>query len=150
MQRGKELFLKYSYAPMRLCLYVSIFLLCLFTNGCSKPKTMILFNQVPITKETLLNNSNEFIAGKRFYYIFITEKPLKTNFVRVRVLKRDDKARGEITKLYYSKDFRLYKDQIYYYNDYLVINEAGTYCMAVYALDGLNRPLAVADFKIQN
>ena len=118
-------------------------------SGC-KPDAMILFNSCPITKENLLNNATEFTAGKKFYYIFINQTPLKTNMIRVRLLKREEKAHYEINKLVYSNDFRLNKDQVYYYNDYLVLYEAGHYYMVIYARDSLDRPLASADFRIKN
>lgn len=133
--------------------FLNLLLILCFALGltaCNKPKTIILFNNVPITKENLLNNPTEFIAGKRIYYIFITEEPLKTDCVRIRILKRDEKANFETTKLVYSNDFRPYKDQIYYYNDYVVIHEGGYYCMMVYASNRMDRPLAIADFKVKN
>ncbi|MFA7659490.1 MAG: hypothetical protein WCY19_08665 [Candidatus Gastranaerophilaceae bacterium] len=129
---------------------VFILLLSVFTlTACNKPKTIILFNKEPITKETLLRNSTEFIAGKRIYYIFITQKPLETGMIRIRVLKREEKVNYETSKIVFSNDFRLSKDQIYYYNDYIVMNEAGTYCMEAYAKNNMERPLAIADFRVK-
>lgn len=132
---------------------ILIFLVLFFAFtlcGCVKPTTIILFNKEPITKENLLNNSSEFTVGKRIYYIFITEKPLETNEVRVRVLKKEEKADFEINKIAYSNDFRLNKDQVYYYNDYIVMHEAGYYCMAIYAKNNMQSPLAMADFRVKN
>lgn len=125
--------------------FCSIFI---FT-ACDKPKSIILFNTNPITKENLLTNPTDFTAGKRIYYIFITEKPLQTDFVRIRILKRDEKANNEATKIVYSNDFRLTKGQIYYYTDYIVMNEAGSYCMLVYAKNELDHPLTLADFRVK-
>ena len=68
--------------------------------------------------------------------------------VRIMVLKRDEKANFEPGKIVYSNDFRLNKDQIYYYNDYIVIHEAGTYCMAVYNKNSMERPLMIGDFRV--
>jgi hypothetical protein len=119
-------------------------------SACKKYQSMILFNSSPITKENVLNNSSEFIAGKRIYYLFITERPLKTDFVRVIILKRDEKANYEATKLVYSNDFRLNKAQTFYYTDYIILNEAGNYCMRVYAGNIMNNPLAIGDFKIKD
>lgn len=130
-----------------------LFLLFVFStiafSGCAKQTSMILFNQCPITKENLLSNSSEFVQGKRFYYIFITEKPLDSSLIRVRILKREEKADFAASKLVYSNDFKPSKDQVYYYTDYLVLHETGYYCMQVYSTDLLNSPLAVADFKIK-
>lgn len=131
-------------------LFLVLFLfLTLFLTACHKPNTIILFNTAPITKENLLNNATEFVAGKRIYYIFISQKPLTSPYIRVRIIKRDEKARFDAVKIFYSNDFRLNKDQIYYYNDYIVMNEAGTYCMVIYSRDRLDMPLAVADFKVK-
>ena len=129
-----------------------LFLLCiLFTlSGCNKPKTMILFNHHPITKETLLKNATEFKKGERIYFIFLSQKPLKTEFMRVRILKREEKFNAITSKIMYSNDFRLTKDQIYYFTDYIVMNEAGSYCMAVYNKERMERPLAIADFKVKD
>lgn len=114
-----------------------------------KPETLIIFNSAPITKDNILNNSTEFTAGKRIYYIFITEKPLKTDFIRVRIFKRDEKAGFETINVIYSNNFRLRKDQVYYYNDHLVVNEPGYYCMTIYAGNKLDRPFAIADFRVK-
>lgn len=117
-------------------------------SGCNRPKSIILFNKYPITKENLLENSNEFVAGKRIYYIFITENPLKTKMVRIQVKKREEKANMAIGKTVYSNDFRLNKDQVYYYNDYLVIHDAGYYCLYVYSKDNMYSPLMIGDFRV--
>lgn len=124
--------------------------LTIFLSGCDKPKTIILFNKNPITKENFLNNATEFGAGTKIYYLFITEKPLDTNIIRIRVLKRDAMAGNQPIKLVYSNDFRMFKDQIYYYNDYIVIHDPGNYCMTIYSTTALDKPLAVADFKVKN
>lgn len=78
----------------------------------------------------------------------MTEKPLKTKFIRVKVYKRDDKAYSKMTKLVYSNDFKLSADEVFYYTDYLVFHETGQYCMLIYSKEDMRKPLAVADFKI--
>ena len=72
------------------------------------------------------------------------------NIIRVRILKKEGKGTFGPVKLIYSNDFRLNKDQTYYYNDYIVINEAGDYTMAIYARDDLDNPLTTADFRVKN
>lgn len=135
----------------KLLFFILCFSFMLILCGCDKPnKSMILFNNYPITKDNLLNNTKEFTVGKRFYYIFISEEPIDSTFLRIRILKRDEKVNFVATNVIYSNDVRPYKDQVYYYNDYMVINEAGTYCMLVYAGNNLNGPLAIADFRVKN
>lgn len=125
-----------------------VLFLAFFATACCKPTSIILFNKFPITKENLLQNASEFVAGKRIYYIFITQKPLETDMVRVMVLKRDEKANSEPGKIVYSNDFRLNKDQVFYYTDYIVIHDAGIYCMAIYDKNNMERPLMIGDFKV--
>ena len=133
----------------KIILLLSIICISLSLSGCMKPDAMILFNKEPITKDNLLNNATEFPMGKRIYYIVITQTPLTSNTIRIRVLKRDPKVFHEFVNLVYSNDFRLRKDQVYYYNDYLVINQAGEYFMEVYDRYALSKPLATADFMVK-
>lgn len=131
-------------------LYLVILLVCVFcSTACNRPKTIILFNRYPITKENLLNNSTEFAVDKRIYYIFITEKPLDTKMIRIKIYKRDEKANFSVTKVAFTADFKLNKDQVKYYNDYIVMHEAGYYYMAVFAMNSMEKPLATADFKVK-
>lgn len=132
--------------------FLSIFIIIIFALGltaCDKPKAAILFNNNPITKENILQNPTQFKVDKRFYYIFITEKPLESNIIRVKILKREEKANYEPTKIVYSNDFRLNKDQIFYYTDYIVMHEPGYYYMLIYATNRLDKPLAAADFQVK-
>lgn len=122
---------------------------CLTLCACKKQKAIILFNRYPITKETLLFNATEFVEGKKFYYIFMSQKPIKNDIIRVRVRKKDGKWAQETVKPVYSNDFRLNKDEVYYYTDYLVIHEAGEYSMWVYDRYNMTRPLAISDFRIK-
>lgn len=125
------------------------FVLCLSGCTANKSKNVILFNKEPITKENLTNNSILFDSNKKIYYIFISEKKIESKIIRVRVLKREEKVNLMISGVIYSNDFRLYKDQVYYYNDYLVIHDPGYYCMVVYGIDRLDKPLAMADFRVK-
>lgn len=133
---------KFIYLFLIICVSLGL-------SGCKAPKTVILFNNYPITKENLLSNASEFTVGKRIYYIFLTQNPLKTNLIRVRVLKKEGKDSFEPIKLVYSNDFRLNKDQVYYYNDYIVMNDSGDYTMVIYSRDELDKPLVIADFRVK-
>ena len=128
---------------------ILLFCSCFGVCGCSKEETIILFNHRPITKDTVLNNATVFEKGKRIYYILISEKPFEAEGLRVRIFKRDKKINDEPVKLIYSNDFKLQKDQRYYYTDYIVMDETGTFCMLIYSLDKLKYPIAIADFKVK-
>lgn len=129
--------------------FILILIFCLGLCGCKKDDSLILFNSEPITKDTVLNNSKEFLAGRRIYYVFITQKPLKNELVRIQILKKDEKTTLAGVKIYWAQDFRLYKDQAYYYNDYIVLREPGMYIMQVFSKDNLEKPLAISDFYVR-
>lgn len=131
-------------------LIILIFFVCIITSGCKKSTTMILFNSNPITKETVLQNDVNFIVGQKIYYLFITEKQLPSTTIRVELRKKDEKTEFWGVKIVYGNDYRLYKDQLYYFNDYIVLHEAGHYYMLVYLRNNMDKPLAVADFYVNN
>lgn len=135
------------YINKTICIITMLLILCL--SGFKKPTTMILFNTKPITKETVLNNSIEFPVGERIYYLFITEKPLKSDMIRIELRKKEEKAEYWGVKVVYSNDYRLYQDQLFYYNDYIVLHDAGHYYMLIYSKDRLDKPLAVSDFYVR-
>ena len=128
-----------------------LFILMVALSGCKpkKPKAIILFNKYPITKENFLNNSTEFDTQKRIYYVYMTEKGIRTDKIRVKVFKRESKARDSITKLVYCHDFKMKYDNIYYYTDYIVLHTAGDYCMMVFQMDRLDKPDAYADLRVK-
>jgi len=131
--------------------FALILLLSLMFLGCNKKDdAVILFNQQPITKETILNNSKEFLVGRRIYYIILVKKPLKTEQIRVQILKKDQNTTVAGVKIQYAEDFRLYKDQVYYYNDYVVLHEPGFYIMQIFSKDNMKKPLAISDFYVRN
>lgn len=130
-------------------LLLTLTLVTLGLSGCKKDDPIILFNRAPITKETILNNSREFRSDDRIYYIFITQKPLKTPYIRVQIYKKDEKVEFWGTKVVYSNDYKLSKDQIYYYDDYVVLRETGHYFMLIFSKDNLGKPVAFSDFFVR-
>lgn len=130
-------------------IFCLLFSLMLITTACHRPNKIILFNHFPITKDNFAQNASDFNVEQKIYYIFITQKPVKSGWIRVRVLKKDGKAGLEPVKIAYSNDFRLNKDQVYYYTDYLVMHESGEYRMVIYDLYKLDIPLITGDFRVK-
>ncbi len=130
-------------------LFILIFFLLIGVSGCTKNDYILLFNHKPITKETVLKNSKDFSVGEKIYYIFISQKPLKSNYIRIYVKKEDENAGYFGEQTIYGNDHRLYKDQVYYFNDYIVFHERGHYLMLVYLRDNDYKPLACADFYVR-
>ena len=135
----------------KLIYILLLFVICIFLTACNKQKTIILLNNNPITKDNLLDNANLFSINKRIYYIFISQKPIKSEFIRVRVIKRDGEGGYKIpVTLLYSNDFRLKKEEVYYYTNYFVIHDPGEFFMSVYELNDLRRPLSTTNFRVKN
>ena len=130
-----------------------LFLTCLFVLllcGCNvSSKSLILFNNQPIVKENLLKDKKFFSIDKRVYYIFLTEKKLTNDFIRVQVFKMSDKASFGGAEVVRTKDFRLMKNEGYYFTDYFVFHEPAHYVLQVFSHDDFTRPLAVNDFYIK-
>lgn len=129
---------------------ILILLFCMFFAGCKKNDPIILFNKQPITAETLLQNSMEFDLNRRIYYIFITQKPIKSDYIRVQIVKKDEKTGIGGLKIIYANDFKVYQDQIYYYTNYIVLHETGHYYMQIFSTDNFEKPLARSDFYVFN
>jgi len=117
-------------------------------SACTKTKGLILFNHAPIMKETLLKNSVDFAVGEKIYYIFMYQKQIPSTYVRIQIIKEEEKVGFWSRQPIYSTDHKLYKDQVYYFNDYIVMHESGHYMMAVYLRDNPYKPLANADFFV--
>lgn len=129
------------------------FLLCfflLFLCGCNATRnSLILFNNQPIVKENLLKDKKFFLPNERVYYVFLTEKKLNNDYIRVQVFKMTDKASFGGAEVIRTKDFRLMKNEGYYFTDYFVFYEPAHYVLQVFSHDDFTRPLAVNDFYIK-
>lgn len=129
--------------------YIGLILIFSFTlTACDKKKAIILLNKDQITKQTILNNDVIFQEKRKVHYIFISQKPIESKYIRVRIMKMADKANYYRTSLVFADDYRLKKDEIYYYDDYFVLETPGYYSIIVYDRDYLKKPLAKADFQI--
>lgn len=131
-----------------LCVFIICVIGVCLTACDNKLKGIIIFNRNPITKDNVLDNANEFPVGKKFYYIFMTEKPVESEIIRVRIYKRAGTPVSMPITLVYSNDFKLQKEQVYYYNDYMVFYQPGEYFMAIYERDDMRKPMARNSFKI--
>lgn len=130
-------------------LFLFLILSVFFLTACSQARGYVLFNSQPFTKENIAFHKKNFQAGKRVYYLFIAPEKMKNDYIRVQVFKITDKAAGGGAEVLRTKDFRLMKDQRYYHTDYFVLNEKGRYILQVFAMDDLQRPLALNDFFVK-
>ncbi len=142
--RGRDCFV--------LMLFILVMALC---TGCDtvdrfiyeRQKPGILFNSEPITKENIMDYKSEFYAGQRVYYVVLMPKMPESRALFIQLIKKGALNRLGYT-LYWAKDIRLKDEEVYYYTDYVVVNEKGAYIMKVYSKDKPTKPLAIAQFFV--
>ena len=85
---------KYSLAL--LCLVCLIFVCGFgFKFRCAKHKALLLFNSQPITNQTINNAGRHFKAGEKIYYILINEEGFKDEYIRVQLVKKEQKTKQQ-------------------------------------------------------
>ena len=102
-------------------------------TGCVYDRGIILFNSQPITENNALKDTKSFSVGTRVYYLFIAPQKMENEFIRVQVSKMTDKAPWGGYEVRRTKDYRLMKDERYYYTDYFTLYESGRYIMQVFS-----------------
>lgn len=135
--------------------FIMIFMLT-FTCACDSEKAQILFNKQPFNQNTMLNVTNVFESGERIYYLITLPHSVESKKLLIQVVKTDGKTlNGESADrlgydLVWGKHVKLKDEQIYYYTDYIVFNETGSYIMTVYSRDNPTKILTSSQFYVKN
>lgn len=124
-------------------------LVMFMTSACSD-KAGILFNNNPITEKNVLDNSVKFMTGQRIYYLILVPKKVRSRYLYIQVVKKDNDYGRLGYDLYWSRNVRLKDEEVNYFTDYVVINQKGFYIMQVYSKDNPTKRLAAAEFYVQN
>jgi len=124
---------------------------CVF--GCNNEKSVILFNKHVFTPETINSstNTNIFKPNERIYYLVTLPKPVETKSLLIQIVKiggDSDERYGY--DLVWGKRVKLRDEQIYYYTDYVVMNQVGAYAMKIYSRDNPTQILTTANFYVRN
>ena len=125
----------------------------LFVCACDNEQSVILFNKFPITKESIVSNTNTnvFKPNERIYYLVTLPKPVVTKSLLIQVYKLGgDKDERLGHDLVWGKRVKLKDEQIYYYTDYVVMNKTGSYVMKVYSRDNPTKVLTTNSFYVKN
>ena len=128
-------------------LAITLFLVMFLSVGCGY-KSAIIFNDEPFSRENFNQVKTGFRAGERIYYLFVSPYKFKTPYIRVQVASVTDKTYQNFYKPFWSGDYKLMKDEVYYYTNYVVIHSKGKYLMQVFPIDRLEKPLAFAFFVV--
>lgn len=120
-----------------------------FFSACSSDKAAILFNREKITAQNVMNYSSVFSPNQRIYYLILIPKKIKTRTIEIHVIKKDNDYMRLGYNLYWSYSAYLKDDQMYYYDDYVVISEPGAYVMRVYSKDNPTKTLCMSQFFVK-
>ncbi len=131
----------------RLFLYIISMVVISTATACSDTKPMILFNKNQITVETVMSNDTVFQPGERIYYLILLPKKVQTHNIYIQVIKKGSAGRLGY-ELFWTRNARLKEEQMYYYDDYVVLNQPGSYVMVVYSKDNPQKPLTMSPFIV--
>lgn len=133
----------------KIILFFTALILLATTTACTGDKPAILFNKNPITKENIMDYSSVFKPNVRIYYLVLMPKKVHSRFIYIQIIKKDNDMERLGYKLYWANTVRLKDEQMFYYDDYIVINEPGAYVMKVYSKDRPQEPMTMAQFFVR-
>jgi len=119
------------------------------TTACTGDKAAILFNQSKITSENVMEYSFVFRPNQRIYYLVLIPKQVKTRQIEIQIIKKDNDYQRLGYNLYWSYSAVLKDDQMYYYDDYVVIPQKGAYVMKVFSKDNPTKTLCMSQFFVK-
>jgi hypothetical protein len=128
-------------------LLIALAFVMIFTTACEK-KAYILFNKYPFSEETMSATTNVFKPGERIYYLVTTPKTVKTKRLLLQVMKMGKHERLGY-EIVWGKQVKVRDEQVFYYTDYFVFQEAGAYEMRAYSRDEPTKLLTANYFYIR-
>ena len=134
----------------RIILFGLSAILIIIATACGSDKPAVLFNKHPITKDNIMDYSSVFKPGTRIYFVVLMPKPQKSRYLYIQLIKKDNDQERLGYQLYWSNTIRLKDEHMYYYDDYVVVNQTGAYVMKVYSKDKPKDPLAMAQFFVRD
>ena len=132
----------------RLLLVITTLFVMAFTCACDNSQSYIVFNKYPFTSESMTSSTNIFSPGERIYYLVTTPEPVESKRLLIQIYKMGDKERLGYD-LVWGKQVKVRQEQVYYYTDYVVLNEKGAYVMNAYSKDNPTKLLTSNEFYIK-
>lgn len=111
-------------------------------------KPMLFFNEQTITPETVNYPQRVFRTGERINYLVLNPKGFKNDYIRVQIVKKEEKTPHWGYTVYWAKDYHIDTSDNYYIN-YIVLNEPGYYFMQVFSFDNFDKPIIRNDFWVK-
>src|SRR5574344_491498 len=138
--------------PIKSIVVLAIIFATIFSCGfgfkCRKRDALLLFNSQPINEMSINNAGRNFKAGPNVYYIFFNNEKFKDDYIRVQIVKKEEKTQHWGYKIYWSKDYQI-DTSTGYFKSYFVIDEPGYYFMQIFSFDDFDWPIIRNDFWIK-
>lgn len=137
----------------KFVLFITFILITVLTTACNSEEACILFNKYRFTKETITStsNTNIFKPGERIYYLVTLPQKSESKMLLIQIFKlggdKDERLGYDIV---WGKRVKVRQEQVFYYTDYVVLNQSGNYVMKVYSRDNPNKILTSANFYVKN
>ena len=132
----------------KFVLFIILAFVIVFTVACKK-ESYILFNKYPFSEETMNATTNVFKPGERIYYLVTTPKTVKSKRLLLQVMKMGKHERLGYETVW-GKQVKVRDEQVFYYTNYFVFNEAGAYEMRAFSKDEPTKLLSANYFYIRN
>lgn len=128
-----------------LCFYLGLVIL---TTACEK-KTQLFLNDEPITRNNVLEGQTAFALNSKIYYLLVSKKPLKADFIRVQVSQSSNKGPVDSYNIVWANDYKIIKQNVYFYHDYFVPNSRGKFLIQIFDKNNYYKPLAYSIFWVR-
>ena len=135
-------------------LFICVLLLtCVFASAfrwgnVGDKGVQLYFSIQPIQKNNINNVGRVFRAGDRVYYLLTSPKDFRDEYLRIQIIKKEEKTNQWGYKLYRTRDVRIERGQREFMS-YFVINEPGYYFVQIFSFDDFDRVVARNDFWIK-
>jgi hypothetical protein len=138
---------------MRYLLAITLFVFTFFVMGLrwgniGERGAQLYFSMQPIQKDNINNVGRYFRVRERIYYHLYNPKGFRDEYIRVQIVKKDEKVNHWGYKVYWSKDYHIDSSQKDF-SSYVVLNETGYYFMQIFSFDDFDRVIARNDFWVK-
>ena len=138
----------FRYFYIFLLLVCTLFVCAFRWGNIGEKGALLYFSPDPIQKENVQNVGRNFRAGNRIYYMLINPKGFRDEYIRVQIVKKEQKTNQWGYKLYWTKDFHI-DTTMKEFMSYFVIDEPGYYFMQIFSFDDFDRVIARNDFWVK-
>lgn len=132
-----------------LLVVLSVLFVCAFRWGNIGDKgALLFFSNQPVSVQNPTNVGRFFRAQTKIYYLLLNPRGFRDEYIRVQIVKKEEKTNHWGYKVYRSKDYHIDRSQDFF-SSYFVIDEPGYYFMQIFSFDDFDRVIARNDFWVK-